>query len=81
MQKSIIALGRAFATIFKFVKIMMSMDYRGRQRADRRIAGKLSSVDTFSDRNIIMAVELAGFIVRINCSGFPADEGGTERTK
>jgi len=65
----------------KFVKIMTSMDYRGWQRADRRIAGKLSSVDTFSGRNIITAVELTGFIVRINCNGFPADEGSTERTK
>lgn len=54
---------------------MTSMDYRGRRRVDRRIAGKLSSVDTFSDRNIITAVELTGFIVRINCSGFPVDEG------
>lgn len=51
------------------------MDYRGRQHADRRIAGKLSSVDTFSGRNIITAVELTGFIVRINCGGFPAGEG------
>lgn len=81
MQKFIIALGRAFATILKFIKIMTSMDYRGRQRADRRIASKLSSVDTFSGRNIIPAVELTGFIVCINCSGFPAGEGSTGRTK
>lgn len=57
------------------------MDYRRRQRVDRRIAGKLNSVDTFSGRNIITAVKLTGFIVRINCSGFPGDEGSTERTK
>lgn len=54
---------------------MTSMDYRGRQRTDRRIADKLSLVDTFSGLNIITAVELTGFIVRINCSRFRPTKG------